>query len=284
MKFGILFLVAITIAACSKVELTSQLATNSITIDGSSGDWENNLVLLEEQNITIGIANDAENLYFCAASADDVLRRQIIFRGLNLWIDGDGGKSEDYGIKYPVGMITMDPESRRELFQGMRKPQQNVPPDFGPLLDRMTMEFIVMGTNVGAKSYGFETDAFVRVRELVADNPRGIELQFRLQDSQLVYEGKIPFSEISRNRANLSSTIGLGIEIPEIDLPRPGAGMRGGRPGGMGPPPGGRPGGGPGGMRPPRGGGINRDFQNVPEPLKFWSKVTLAQPQDENKE
>ncbi len=68
-----------------------------------------------------------------------------MFRGLNLWLDSDGGKARDYGIRYPLGMEAMAPGMRREL---MRNPRENLgadPPAMEQIPERLLMEFAVMG-------------------------------------------------------------------------------------------------------------------------------------------
>ncbi len=282
--FPVLLVVLFTLMSCSKQQINSHWVVKDITIDGNAADWGNNIQYLKKKDIGIGIANDDSNFYFCAITSDRDLRRQILFRGLELWLDANGGKSKDFGIKFPLGIISMDPSMRRELFQGRRGRSQNQPPDFGQFISKMTLEFAVMGKDAASDNLPIHTDRPVQVRLPVYHNNRGIDLKLNLNGDQLVYEGKIPFKEFENSRKPRASTIGIGIQLPEMER-RNGrdfhGGMRGGRPGGdFGGggmrPPGGMSGGGPGGMHRPEDGGQRGDFQSMQKSLEFWGKVKLA--------
>ena len=281
----------ISLAGCKKSIVNSHWTTDAITIDGNPAEWENQINYIEKAGIGLAVANDSENLYFCATTGDENLQRQIMFRGLDLWLDSGGGKAEEYGIRFPLGMAGMDASARREMFQGGGQAQrgqgqlQGRPgdegqggqrPNFSRLLDRMTMDFMVMGKKALGSNIPIQTNKPVQVREPVNGNNRGIELKLKNNNGQLTYEGKIPLKEFVDTGKTASNKIGIGVQLAKVEGPS-GNNQYGGRGfgGRMGPPGGMR--GGPGRMGPP-GNGM-RPGNNTQQSLDFWGQIVLAKQQ-----
>jgi len=220
---------SILIIAASQPPLRSYWPEDQISIDGNPSDWGYNINYFEQGAIGLGIGNDTDNLYFIVSVAENGLQQQIV-RGLNLWVDVDGGTDQDYGIQYPArgfpnqgvtrempegmpgqsnGEFPTDPEARREMFQGMRGQFGGGDGTFDveQALERATDFAVMRGNNTE------------QITESVENNQRGIELKMASWRNELVYEGKIPFTELSGTGSDIGRIIGIGITLPERGLP-----------------------------------------------------------------
>ncbi len=276
-KFTVIIILGITIAlvfSCAQTKLTSHWAGEQIEVNGNRDDWQDRLRFIEKNKVALGIANDDENLYFCVVVSDPAVTRQMVMRGLTVWLDPNGGQSETYGIKYPIGLMSQNPGMRPQMMQDRQSPAEAERRDPRQFLQRMLTDCEVIDKTGKSSQLSIQTEAPLHFRLPAQNNDRGIELQIRQTDELLVYEGKIPLSEIVRKEESApvaGTVVGLGLETGERNISqgeRPGGGFPGGR------------GGGPSGKIPGRPGGDegrNRaDFQQ--ESLKFWGKIQLTPP------
>jgi hypothetical protein len=263
---------------CKKLIVNSQWANEPIKIDGQTTEWESVLSYDEDLDVSYGIQNDDHSLYMAFVTTDQELQRQMMMRGLVLWVDADGGKEKDFGIKFPRGLME----------RGMPAPR-------------------VMAAMRNARDGGNEAefDNFVQqnFRDLQVVDAKGQNLgiytqheakeyniQFALKCSphRMIYELCLPLECTGRHPWSIvAPNVGICFETPEIGSsmggmrPGPsmtdasgGGGMRGGGGrGGRGGPGGGMGdeemvGGTPGGMG-PQGGGKTKN-------LKVWLTATLA--------
>ncbi|MCF7803163.1 MAG: hypothetical protein K9N46_12670 [Candidatus Marinimicrobia bacterium] len=282
LRFPIIILfTAIAVFSCSNPQLTSQWADQPYTIDGDTRDWDGNLQYFTDEGFGIGIANDQDNLYFCAVITDDELRRQVVMRGLNIWLDSGGGESEEYGLRYPLGMAAMPPQLRRKLQQSANSRTNMADPStpsFDQIPDQLLMEFALMGKKALGDDFSGDRKEKILFREPVFKNRRGIQLQINTDSGQFIYEGKIPLAEFSQFAGQTNKIVGIGIELPEIQRSRrgdPQTGFRGGASGtgGMASP--GDAGAGQGGI----GGnseGMRQGAEQRTHSMEFWAELVLA--------
>ncbi len=270
----ILVLATLTISGCAHSSLTSHRAGAEMTVDGAHQEWSNRLTFIEQDRVGLGIANDDRHIYFCMVVSDPVIARQIMVRGLTLWFDPRGKKVERIGIKYPIGMLAMDPSLRRELMQSRRGQQRRLPgqrEDDG-VLARMLMDFeLIDNTGQGARNSD-RSDYAPTFRMPVHNNEEDIDLKLRHEGSGLVYEAKIPFSALGVNAVSPGSGVirwGIGVETGELNLEA----LRDQRGGMRRPGEGARPGGFGGN---PMGGGTYSQRRDLMDGLSYWGKVTLA--------
>ena len=255
----------------AKYEISSVLKDNDkvIKIDGESSDWANVLGHVDDQDISVGLMNDTENLYLCLVFADQSQQRHIMRRGITVWLDNSGGKKKNFGIRFPLGMKLAgmpmpDQDAEKQNPEAKKSDEQT----------RQQMEQRMLETQTELEILGPEEGDVRRVSISEAD---GIEMKMSMQGALLVYELQVPMAKIGAVKKN---KIGLGLETAKMDLNRtrpefggrPGGGMSGGRPEG-GPPNGGPPGGGRrGGLGGPPGGERPRTVQ----PIKIWISAELA--------
>jgi len=277
------------IGCSSAVPLTSDWKKSEIVIDGKQDEWQGSLYDLKKVNVTIGVRNDAENLYLCFISYDQNVGRQIMSGGFTVWFDPSGGTDEHYGIKFPVGR----PKGSRPQMPDKNSGGGNNPPtDFGSGDNLPPMPG---NDNSASLNYGGNDDKMASMlltaqRELQFLGPeekdvqlattlelKTIKVQLGISQKAFVYELQVPLQKTNDFPFTLAPTdkkniLGIGFETD--DNSSGGMGGPGGGPGG--PPPGGGPGGpppggGPGG--PPPGGG--KGFKSS-EPIEVWTQITLA--------
>jgi hypothetical protein len=295
------FIGLVSFCGCKNPEVTSLWLDRAIVIDGSDAEWENSKLYIEEANLSLGLFNDADNLYLCLVTAERRTQRRIMGQGFTVWFDAKGGKDKSFGIHFPLGRMERMPNERPPSEDSEALPEsESIEPDtpdkqrgnpgIGPdesLFDRVQTEMEILGPG--------KEDRL----KLPLDGKEGIEVKTGFANERLVYELKVPLvrSEKTPYAVGVGSvnSVSIGFETSEFNKSRmrmpgrqgghgapPGGGMDeggmdggsgGGGFGGMGGgPPGrggmGRRGGGSGG--PPGGGTITST------PLKLWLNVAVA--------
>jgi hypothetical protein len=209
----------------------------------------------EKGKFTYLLSNDNSDLYIGLRIADKNVQRQIQRYGLTVWVNADGKKKKDIGIRYPVVSINAGYGGRPPQ-SGGQKPEQS----------KMTDSLHLIGFD-GVKEKNIANNQ--------AGNIRG---SLKTGNNQvLFYELVVPMEilkGIAEKEKSKEFSIILGLSYPEAasgGMPPSG----GGRPpsGGGGPPPGG------GGSGPPQGGypsGGGSSSSSGPQVLVWMDPLTLA--------
>ncbi len=257
----ILFL---SVAGCGSLELKSHWRERPVLIDGNIDEWKNAMVQIEGKPWIVGLMNDSNYLYVAFVTTDRPLQRQIMFRGMTLWFDHEGGEERRFGIKFPLG------------FEGMR--QREYAGDFqnDPAREDTLTEGIPSDTSE-AEIFGPGPDEHHRVR---LEELKQVALKMDLSQGRLTYELRVPLTDNGPDPyaigTRIGTEVGVGIETtPRLgrsgsggesgrsEMPGGGIGREGGRRGRGG------YGGGYGGSRSSRSG-------QEQEPLSLWAKVALS--------
>ena len=254
-----LLLVFFTIG-CKRLEMNSSWKDREVVVDGLYEDWANSLTYFEKKNVAIGLLNDDEFLYLCFVTEDRILARQIMGRGLILWLDPEGGKKKTFGIRFPIGMQGAGMSMMR---RGGEQDQERVRDIFSG--SRSELEILGPGKDESER--------------MLASEVKGIAIYLNNLMETIVYEIKIPLIQSEEHPcavgAENGALVGVGFEIPQIDMDamrnrmggETGGGMRGG---GM------RGGGRPGGGRPGGGRSERSRMAEMNQQLKIWAAVQLA--------
>lgn len=251
-------IISITLLGCNQIKLESKWIEREITVDGKLNEWKENLVVPKNRHIGIGFVNDESNLYLTLTTMDRNLIMQVLTRGFTVWIDPKGRKSQRFGIRYPFGGGM---GGLRRMMQGREQYTQ----DF----DLFIQDALSSQNEVEVIGPGKD-----QIARFDLNNSAGIDVIATFEEGVFTYEMRVPLQSFAENLYAIDvkpgATIGVGFTTPEID--RDSMGGKGGRGGGMGGRGGGMGdrGGGMGG----RGGGSNG--RQIPESLKYWVKVTLA--------
>lgn len=263
----------VLLIGCKKaIKWDSVRPSQPIVVDGNLDDWGSSVQSLSKKGVRVAVANDDEYLYLGLSTDDPNVQRQVMARGLLVWLDAEGGKGKTFGIKYPIGLVAMAGQGGFGRRAGGQQPTE----------DERRRRFEQSLVNL--EIHDTQEDP---LRLTVAEFDG--ELAFTRSFGTASYELKIPLKAASEYGYAVGSTpgaaIGIGIETPEIDREElrerlGGVGGRGGRGGQGGFGGAGGQGGGFGGGRGPGGqggglGGAPRGL-DLEESLKVWAKVTLA--------
>lgn len=252
-----------TIIGCSNniMEMESYWTPESIEIDGQLDDWiDKPMTYFEGEEVSVGILNNAENLYVLFSFRNDMWARLIRMGGVTLWFDKEGEKSKKFGIRYKGGpdlaemqghrgvQIENLPREQRERFKEMQGKESQL-----TIIDK-----------------GKHTITTPR-------GSQGVAVSSSFSRGVYTYEFSVPIKEKEEEYYSINTgpgkTISVGFEWgpskDELQSMREEMGGERER-GGMG--------GGPegGGMEPPSGG--RRGGRQLPEKKEIWVKVSLASP------
>ena len=278
----LLFAGLAVLAGCGPT-LESQWRDREITIDGRDVEWEGTRVALADGWVGMGLMNDQEFMYLTVSLMDRATQAQVMRQGLIIWFDPKGGKRKEFGVQYPLGMRQMAMAGEgagpqgigmggmdRGRMGGRRRDRTPRPEQLQAMFEQLArvpeMEVLGRGNRRDRLGFGESED---------------IQLRLGYEGGRLVYELRVPFATNPYGiGADAKPTIGVGFEMPELDMAalRQGMGGRGGMPGG----------GMSGGMDEGFGGGMDGGMRggrmrgmgggSVPEPLKLWLKVRRALP------
>lgn len=261
-KSVLIFLLAAAVlgqVACGTIDVKSRWRDFPIAIDGKSQDWGDALVYFKDTGLALGVANDEHDLFLCFQAESDRGQVPFMARGLVLWIDAKGGKSRDFGIRFPLGI---DLQSAREI-PANADDRAQVQARRREALAQSRDEFEIVGP-------GEAEPRRFRIGDI-----QGFEIAAKMTAGRFVYEIRIPLAAAEGAMFAVGTApgkkIGLGLEIPESDSPYGRRGMGGRGRGGMGGMGGGMRGGMGGRIG---GGGVGRGagLQN----FKIWADVQLA--------
>ena len=265
-------LVMVVAAGCGSLQLQSQWRTHAIVIDGNNDEWGSAMMKIEDKQLMVGLLNDSSYLYLSLVTTDQSIQRQIMFLGLTVWFDYQGGEEKRLGIHFPVGS-PMGRFSREgveggtdERYGGEGQEQE------GMQRNRMafdTTDVEIMGPGEGEH----RKVSIIELKELA--------VKTSILNGRLVYELKVPLADHGLDPyaigTKAGAMIGVGVETGTMPERRPseepqgeGADGRRGR-GGLGG--GGRRGGGVGSGY---GGARGQSSGQQREPLSIWAKVQLA--------
>jgi hypothetical protein len=258
MKTSLTFILsAAVISGCSSsVDLMSRWRAGDLPATEQRG------VYVKDQNIVVDVMNDDDYLYLTVGVSDRMKQRQIVFQGLTVWFDYQGGDDKRFGVRYPLRTDRPGYGEERPDRGQLRDSSWTFPENFPDELD-------LLGPAEGEH------------HRLGMSETKGIEARVQNNSGTLVYTLKVPLMDTGGHLyaigAHAGTTIGLGIETGGSLQ-----GQGGGRPRGEG---GGGEGrgrmGGRGGFggrgRGGEGGGGDQ-YRSAREPMKFWAKVQLAAP------
>ncbi len=267
---------SLLLAGCKKSELASKWRDGLVVVDGENHEWDGAITYFDDENAAIGVINDERYLYISLLTTSQTLQQQIMRSGFTLWFDPEGGKKKTLGIRFPLGMNPGGMEGGGPGPGGLEFGGRGgfAPQNFDSL------QQVFMEAQTALEILGPGEDDVRRV--LLAEAP-DLFVTAGVSSRGLVYELRIPLATSDTQPYAIGTTagavVGLGMETPEMDMsamrerrsgPPGGGGMPGG---GGGMPGGGMPG---GGMRGGPGGGAGGERPKMPEPLKVWTKITLA--------
>jgi hypothetical protein len=254
-KTTCLIFLSIMMTGCSNNFYTSHKATPDYRIDGVLSEWSGKFQIPEDQNFAISVSNDKNYVYVAISSRDKVFQREIILRGLTLWLDARGRKHRDLGIKFEGSLSGRKRPGtyQREQYKVGGQLGRDGSFDHQPMLDG-DLSLIVINTRTGKRM-----------------GPADLLASASFENETLFVEYQIPMAILGAD-FDINKKLGLGI-VSSSEKPAMGAGQPGGMrstPGGGGK--GGRSGGMAGGQRGKGGTAGPGKRQND---LDVWLKIQL---------
>ena len=249
------------ICSCKNETIQLQRPVSEISIDGDASDWENApLQFVEDFNGMLGLANDDDNMYVVFKFSDGMLARKIRRFGATFWIDIEGDKNKQYGIRYASSKELADSlDVMRPMFQSENSEMKSRAPQLQARAVEPGFMILINGEQ----------------EDLMAEKSKaGPAASSNYEGGSYCYELRIPLPLALKDDGKL----GIGIEVGGIsqdDMKSMRSNMGGGDMGGrMG---GGRMGGGRrgGGMR--GGSRPGDDMRKGMEKQEYWFKAILAQ-------
>ncbi len=225
-------------------------------IDGQAAEWAGGIRYVEQAGLSVGANPGADALDLIIVTADPHLQMQILTLGLTIWLDGNGGKEQSFGLRYPAP----------ELDGGLRPGQEA-----GDRRERL--EQMLAGLSGDFLLLEDEDD---EGRLMMAGGRAGFDLAMGLDGPRLVHELHIPLAGEDRDARSLmlgGELLGLGLIVtpPEKEsLEDQTSSMASSMGSGSGGP--GRRGGGQGGRGGNTSGGPRR---STPDWLDAWVMLRL---------
>lgn len=212
---AILLLVhALGLAGCGQPEFRSRWLDRDVAIDGNPRDWNGAVYSLDGEMTVVGFLNDSTDLYVCFASSDPNVSRQVLGRGMTVWLDPKGGRDLSFGIHFPLGATNAGAPPPRNAGDPDREALARAFPD-----SSVEVEIIERGAR--------------QTRFRLSQVP-GIEVRIGLRDGVLTYEARIPLAGDDRHpyaiNVDRSRLIGLGLETPKFKHPGSGPNAERGMP------------------------------------------------------
>jgi hypothetical protein len=302
---SVLACAVLMIGCSSATQIMSDWKNTEITIDGIQNDWEGSLYDFKKENLTIGIRNDADNLYLCFISYDQGIRNKIMNGGFTIWFDPSGETDEIYGIKFPMGHQNRDKSIDMHNDSRQSKMSENVNGDIsnGEFGASDNMPPPPLSSNIDSMR-GFEkTDSRMPIilgnarfeMQFLGPNKNDVQqtttlelksaaIQIKMTQKTFIYEVKLPlhrtidfpFTLIPTNKKNSLSIEFKTEKSPESRFARPSDGPGGRGPGGSRPPSGGGSGdSGPGGGGEPDGKSVGTG-SNSSNQIEIWIRAVLT--------
>lgn len=256
------------IAGCRQDDVASHWQDHPISIDGDQTDWPGRTLYVPTgKPVTVGVINDDSWLYVTLSTTDKELMLKALRLGFIVWLDPEGRTRETLGIKYPLGIFSLDQRSARS--GSRRSPTPNIQQIIHSLPESQSWIEIL-----GPRNHD--------VYQVPATDMTLAQVRLNYSEfGQLVYELKLPLKGFPNHPSSYSiapgDELGIGFTTRSMSFSSvrgsgPGVGIPGSRTGGM---PGGMPGGRSGGMP---GGGMRSGGPRptMSEPFTYWMQVTLA--------
>ncbi len=244
----------------------------AVTVDGVVDEWEGVPVAYLEESVRVAsVAHDAEHVYLTWRFSDEWLARRVLRLGVTAWVDGDGKKRTDVGVRY-CGSEALAEALPPRRPDGSDDPGAGAPVEGGPPLG-----MVAIRTPPGMLTVVSPEGE----RELPEGGEDGWAAASSVVEGVFTYEVRIPLAAVGGRFAERGGAeereLRLGLEIgglteeeqdrlrDEIRSRREGGGFQGAF-GGRG-----RPGGGMAGS----GRGGRADVRRSLEGETTWLRVTL---------
>ena len=226
-------MICVFIAGCGRPVLFSECRDSVITVDGKYTDWGNaRTYYVEKEKVILNLLNDKDYLYICIVTRNIDIEARLMDSGLCLWFDPSGKKSRNFGVRFPIGMMTMgmpmeeeDKAPREWRGEGDRAYEREGEEDRGAgfekkleILEGLQYKLQLVKGPFDKKKAP-DSPSKDKPEELFLEEADKLGIQARIgrQNGYFVYELKVPLAKSARHphaiEAKAGESIGLGLEI-----------------------------------------------------------------------
>jgi hypothetical protein len=270
----------ILLAGCKTQDVKTGWTAEPVQVDGQMTEWgDMPTSYFEDIGVLLSLCNNSENLYILFRFNNPEWARAIRMGGVTLWLDNNGKKKKNFGIRYQGGPTLS--EMREKTMPDAGGFRESLTPEQQQRLLEMEKATVDQITVIDKKS-----DQEITMR---ADGSGGPAICFASPQGIYTYEFRIPLKKGDVFDSGIGTEPGqiicLGLVWGDIKMGdrqrmMPGEGREMGMPpdGGGGIPP------GRGGMGGGRPGGRGGPRKQTPEKQELWVKTVLASPTGEQGE
>jgi hypothetical protein len=202
---SVLVLAIVFVALAKEKSVDSIWAASPLKIDGLADDWERDPFHVEKKVKTeYAFRNDSDSLYVFFKFNDAKYLSSIEITGMVLWIDIEGKKNKDIGVKFTKKKISAD-----EFIAVLEKQQGTISDERKESLRASKFYFISRAEAVDKKGNPFkknEGDEAVK----------GAAFNVSVQQDAVTYEFRVPHKNLiellSESDAELGEVLGVGFE------------------------------------------------------------------------
>jgi hypothetical protein len=184
---GAFLSLAVVLGALAKDKtIESTWAASPLTIDGLANDWGGDPLNVEKKvKAEYAFRNDADTLYVLFKFNDLKYLSSIEITGMTLWIDTEGKKDKDLGVKFTKKKISAD-----EYIAILEKQQGALSDEQKEKVRASAFYFISQAEAVDKKGNSLEQGA-------AAEVAKGAAYNVSMGQDTVTYEFKLPFKNLT---------------------------------------------------------------------------------------
>jgi hypothetical protein len=202
---SLLVITIVFVARAKEKSVDSIWAASSLKVDGLADDWQSDPFHVEKKvKVEYAFRNDSDSLYVFFKFNDAKYLSSIEITGMVLWIDIEGKKNKDIGVKFTKKKISAD-----EFIAILEKKQGTISDERKESLRASEFYFISEAEVVDKKGNPFKQNEGDEAVKMAAFN-------VSVQQDAVSYEFRVPLKNlikaISESDAEPGEVVGVGFE------------------------------------------------------------------------
>lgn len=187
-------------------------ASGTLAIDGVADEWTMTWVQDNDKIFSYNVCADDDNLYVRVKTRDFYAKRKIVAFGFTLWIDVNGKKKKNLGLRFPIGGTEAEERLVKIRDQGTPGNSLGERADYQKVVDQIMIKDLEI-----MELIGLADDPITSTRSGITN---GIKVAIGMDTGgAYVYEALIPFKSYRLSREALSK-IGVGFETGRFVPPK----------------------------------------------------------------
>ena len=214
--------ILILINGCSTThQVVSSWKLDSLVVDGDYSDWQNKLEYIKDEDASVGIQNNRDNIYLCLIVEEPQKAMQMLRAGFIIWFIPDD-ESKILGLKFPLGISEIGFD-RNEIMQWRRDRTLRNEDERRNRNERFNLEKVLERLLEREKNFEIVDKSKYPLWMYPLENDKGIKIKISAKANKLVYELQIPFSKEQENNFYIPAALGENLKITfetlELEFP-----------------------------------------------------------------